>query len=107
MYIVKLKKRYIAIIFCILLGWCGVHQFYLRNYNRAILYGVFFWTLIPGLISLFDLLVLVVMQQRYFNYKFNIVKVRGTGSKEDLKKYIDALMISSSLLLFELLTQKF
>ncbi len=47
-------NRVTAALFAILLGDFGAHKFYLGDTNRGILYLVFFWTFIPGLIGLVE-----------------------------------------------------
>lgn len=46
------KKTYIKIL--ILTGWCGGHRFYAKRYYLGALYLVFFWTLIPVMMSFLD-----------------------------------------------------
>lgn len=32
-------------------GWCGAHKWYLKRNGSAVVYGLFFWTLLPALYS--------------------------------------------------------
>ncbi|MDE6513340.1 MAG: NINE protein [Muribaculaceae bacterium] len=49
-----LKSKTTAGILALLLGGFGVHKFYLGKSGMGILYLVFCWTYIPGLIALFE-----------------------------------------------------
>jgi TM2 domain-containing membrane protein YozV len=50
------KSRAIAAALALLLGSFGIHKFYLGQVAWGILYLVFFWTYIPGLIGWFEAL---------------------------------------------------
>ena len=50
--LVKSKKsKAVYIILAIIFGVFGVHQFYLKNYKKAIIYFLFSWTGIPYLFA--------------------------------------------------------
>jgi TM2 domain-containing membrane protein YozV len=86
-----------ALLLCFTLGFCGFHQYYLRNYNRAIFYGVFFWTGIPLMVSILDFWMMVFTSKIKFDKKYNTV-IYGTGSKEGLKRFVENLTLSFLLL---------
>ena len=48
------KKTYIWLL--VLTGWMGGHRFYARRYYLGAIYLVFFWTLIPVMMSMLDLM---------------------------------------------------
>jgi len=48
------KDRVTAGILAILLGSFGIHKFYLGKVGQGILYLLFFWTAIPGIIGLIE-----------------------------------------------------
>lgn len=48
------KNLYVAAILAFVLGWVGVHKFYLGNMKSGIIYLLFFWTLIPFFISIVE-----------------------------------------------------
>lgn len=48
------KDKIVAGILALFLGGLGIHQFYLGNAKRGLLYLLFSWTLIPALIALID-----------------------------------------------------
>ena len=49
------KKKYL--IFLLLLGWCGGHQFYAKRYSLGFTYLLFFWTGFPTAMAIADWLV--------------------------------------------------
>ena len=48
------KSKVVAGILAILLGAFGVHKFYLGKWGQGLLYLVFCWTYIPGIIGLIE-----------------------------------------------------
>ncbi len=66
-----MKDKTVAALLAIFLGWAGIHKFYLGETLAGILYLTFFWTCIPGLISFFECIGLLVMSDRDFNAKYN------------------------------------
>ena len=66
-----MRNRTAAILICFFGGYLGVHKFYLGNPVLGILYLVFCWTFIPGLISFFEFLGLCFMSDREFDARFN------------------------------------
>jgi TM2 domain-containing membrane protein YozV len=45
------KSRTVAAALAIILGSLGIHKFYMGKVGQGILYLVFFWTYIPGLVG--------------------------------------------------------
>ena len=66
-----MKKKEIAVLLAMFTCVFGGHHFYLRNNVRALLYFVFSWTLIPGVLSLGDALWLLSMDDETFDKKYN------------------------------------
>ncbi len=66
-----MKDKTVAALLAIFLGWAGIHKFYLGETLAGILYLTFFWTCIPGLISFFECIGLLVMSDQDFNAKYN------------------------------------
>jgi TM2 domain-containing membrane protein YozV len=66
-----MRNRTAAILICFFGGYFGVHKFYLGNPVLGILYLVFFWTCIPGVIAFFEFLGLCFMSDREFDARFN------------------------------------
>jgi TM2 domain-containing membrane protein YozV len=90
------KKKWLSLVLCFTLGFCGFHQFYLCNYNRAFFYGLFFWTGIPFIFSTVDFWMIVFTSKKEFDKKYNTVV--GTGSVEGLKRYLEGITFSFLLL---------
>lgn len=65
------KSKTTTILLALFLGTFGVHRFYLGQYWRGILYILFFWTWIPTLISLIDVVIYGVMSNDRFDIKYN------------------------------------
>ena len=65
------KNRIVAALLAIFLGSFGVHKFYLRNYMIGILYLVFCWTPIPGIIGFVEGILLLLTSNDKFNRKYN------------------------------------
>jgi TM2 domain-containing membrane protein YozV len=65
------KSRSVAIVLTLFLGGIGAHRFYLNSPVVGVFYVLFCWTLIPGIIALFELIGLCCMGERDFNAKYN------------------------------------
>ena len=60
------KNRITAAILAFLLGGFGIHHFYLGNTGKGILYVVFCWTYIPGLLGLIEGIMLITQSDEEF-----------------------------------------
>jgi TM2 domain-containing membrane protein YozV len=84
-----MRNRSVAALLAFFVGGFGVHKFYLGENTTGILYLLFFWTLIPGLLALFDLVGLLLMTDGAFNLKYNpgylenSTSVHSLGSSQD------------------------
>lgn len=58
------------LLLCFFLGGLGVHKFYVHD-KHAVLYLVFFWTLIPAILALIDFIRALVEGEQIFNRKYN------------------------------------
>jgi TM2 domain-containing membrane protein YozV len=66
-----MKNKGTAAILALFLGGLGIHQFYLGNSGRGILYLLFCWTFIPVIISIIDFLILIFTSEGHFHSKYN------------------------------------
>lgn len=65
----KLNKDTAAIL-AILLGSFGIHKFYLKDSDMGVLYLVFFWTLIPTIISIMEGIYYLTLTDKMFAKKY-------------------------------------
>ncbi len=83
-----MKNRDIAIMLCFLpTGWFGVHKYYVGKKRTAILYAVFIWTLIPIVKSVFDGIILLLMDDEKFMKKHHTKEEYDEYVREELKKH--------------------
>ncbi|HNY30073.1 MAG TPA: TM2 domain-containing protein [Fibrobacteria bacterium] len=62
------------VLITLFLGGVGGHKFFLRKYFQGLLYALFCWTLIPGLISLVELVVYLSKSQSEIDARYPGVK---------------------------------
>ena len=67
----SLKTQTVAGLWCAFLGGFGAHRFYLGKIVTGILYLLFFWTSIPGLIASIELLVIAFSDTQKWANKYN------------------------------------
>ena len=68
------------VLITMFLGGFGGHKFYLRKYGQGVLYALFFWTLIPGIIATVEWIIYLTKSQteldaRYPGIKGNVAAV--------------------------------
>ena len=61
------KKCLTAMLLALLLGGLGMHHFYMRRVGLGFVYVLFCWTLIPTIISVFEL-ILIPRRVRIYNH---------------------------------------
>jgi len=66
-----MKQKIVALLLCWFFGWLGAHKFYLGQTGFGILYVLFSWTLIPGLVAFVEFWILLFMSEVEFNRQFN------------------------------------
>lgn len=76
-----MRSKTTAALLAFFLGGLGIHQFYLGNYFRGILFLLFSWTFIPIFIGVIDFLILLIMNEVNFNQKYNKVKISNQVTK--------------------------
>jgi TM2 domain-containing membrane protein YozV len=60
------KSRATAFGLTLLLGWAGAHCFYLGQRRRGFMYLLFFWTMVPGFLSLRDAVRITMTSRQEF-----------------------------------------
>lgn len=68
---VNRKSKGVTVLLALFLGGFGIHKFYLNQIFWGILYLVFCWTFIPAIISLFEVVILLFMNESEFNRRFD------------------------------------
>lgn len=66
------KSKLAAALFGFFLGSFGAHKFYLGQTGWGILYLVFCWTAIPGVVGIIEAILLLVMSDEDFNRKYGM-----------------------------------
>ncbi len=64
------KSKVAAGLLAIFLGDFGVHKFYLGQVGIGILYLLFFWTLIPGIIGIIEGIIYLTMTDQAFEQRY-------------------------------------
>lgn len=60
------KSKGIALLLAIFLGGLGIHKFYLGQNGAGILYLLFFWTFVPFILSIIDIISLLTKSKDEF-----------------------------------------
>lgn len=66
-----MKDKTTAGVLALLLGGVGAHKFYLGQTGSGIVYLLFCWTLIPGIIALIEGISFLTMNQAIFDMRYN------------------------------------
>lgn len=66
-----MKNKIVAALLALFLGGLGIHKFYLNKSGQGILYLLFCWTFIPSIIALVDFFILIFMDDKTFDAKYN------------------------------------
>lgn len=64
------KNRIAAGVFALLLGIFGAHKFYLGKTGQGIMYLLFFWTMIPGIIAFIEGILYLTMSDEAFEDRY-------------------------------------
>ena len=67
----KPKSRLAAILLAVFLGSFGIHKFYLGRTGWGILYLIFCWTGIPGVVALVEAVLYILKGEAGFDAKYN------------------------------------
>ncbi len=89
-----MKSKVTAALLAFFLGGLGIHKFYLGHNLAGILYLLFFWTFIPGIIAFFEFIGLLLMSDTAFNAKYNGMSPQytGVGERESSQSKAETLM---------------
>jgi TM2 domain-containing membrane protein YozV len=64
------RNRIVAAVFALLLGGLGIHKFYLGNVGWGIVYILFCWTFIPGIVGFIEGIIYLTMSDEEFATKY-------------------------------------
>lgn len=64
------KSKLVAAILAILFGSFGIHKFYLGKKGLGIVYLLFFWTYIPGILSFIEGIIILASSDENFQQKY-------------------------------------
>lgn len=108
-----MKNRTSAALLAFFCGGLGIHKFYLNETTAGILYAVFYWSGIPGILAFIDAIILLTMSDDEFNEKYNngqpFQKLSsGTGAtiKTDISNTAETLMTYKRLMDQDVITQE-
>ena len=73
-----MSRRSKAILLALFLGGFGVHRFYLNKVGQGILSLLFFWTFIPALIAIIDVIRYALMSNEAFDAKYPVHTAQTT-----------------------------
>ena len=65
-----IKNKIVAAILAIILGGLGVHKFYLGQTGKGILYLIFCWTYIPGILGFIEGIIMLCSNDENFQIKY-------------------------------------
>ena len=65
------KSRTVAVLLALFLGGIGAHKFYLEKVGTGLLYLLFCWTFIPGLIALCEAIRWLCMSNESFAERYS------------------------------------
>jgi TM2 domain-containing membrane protein YozV len=66
-----MKSKIVAALLAFFLGGFGIHKFYLGEGVAGVIYLLFCWTFIPGIIAFFEFIGLLLTSDQVFDAKYN------------------------------------
>lgn len=63
-------NRIAAALLALFLGGIGAHKFYLGKVGQGLLYLLFFWTFIPGIIALVEFIIYLTQSDEEFQRQY-------------------------------------
>ncbi|WCL82777.1 NINE protein [Saprospira sp. CCB-QB6] len=88
-----MKNKIVAALLAFFVGFIGVHKFYLNRPVQGVLYFLLSWTGIPAIIAFIDFIVLLVMSQHDFDYKYNYDSAGGALVREKQALYREKIQL--------------
>jgi len=76
-----MKSRITAGLLALFVGFFGIHKFYLKQIGLGIIYLLFCWTGIPGIIALIEGIIFLSMSDDDFNEKYNGIKKKHISNE--------------------------
>lgn len=74
-----MKNKMTAELLALFVGGFGVHKFYLGQTGIGVVYLLFCWTGIPGIIAFIEAIILLTMSDDDFNAKYNANAQKSTA----------------------------
>ena len=65
-----IKNKIVAALLAILLGGLGIHKFYLGQTGKGVLYLLFCWTYIPGILAFIEGIMILCSKDENFQIKY-------------------------------------
>ena len=65
-----IKNKIVAILLAFFLGSFGIHKFYLGQKGKGIVYLIFFWTYVPGILAFIEAIVMLLSNDEDFQIKY-------------------------------------
>lgn len=84
-FMINKKSKGTTWVLALFLGAFGAHKFYLGKTAQGILYLLFFWTFIPGMVAFVEFIMYVAMSDEQFDEKYNQLWLR----EQDLNEALD------------------
>jgi TM2 domain-containing membrane protein YozV len=66
-----MRNKITAALLAFFFGWFGVHKFYLGEGVAGVVYLLFCWTMIPGIIAFFEFFGLLLTSDQVFDARYN------------------------------------
>jgi len=79
------RRKEVAIILAVFMGWMGAHKFYLGKWGAGVAYAVLAFSMIPLFLSAIDIIRLAMMDKTEFDWKYNTIPFM-TPRKEDVSR---------------------
>lgn len=99
-----MRNKTVAALLAFFVGAFGFHKFYLGESMAGVMYLIFSWTFIPGILAFFECIGLLMMSEESFNARYNGGAMTSRGSETardramamgELKKLFDAGVITA------------